>query len=107
LRLFAERGADSLVGVHKIHPFIWQNPEAPTASYDYLKRPRRQDVSADDEMYEETGALYIMKASWLRQSGNRLGGKIVLFPMESDESWDVDTEADLDVVDALLSRKMA
>ena len=101
-----ERTADSLVGVREIHPFLWQGIESPKASYDFMNRPRRQDVAEADQTFEETGAMYITRTEFLRRSRNRLGGKIALFCMGGDESWDVDAEADLIVVDALLSKEV-
>jgi CMP-N-acetylneuraminic acid synthetase len=45
-----------------------------------------------------------MESRRLRQTGNRLGGRIAVFPMDPEESWDVDAEADLNIVEALLQR---
>jgi len=106
IRHFSETGADSLVGVREIHPFLWENIHNPKALYDFVNRPRRQDVASEKRLFEETGAMYITRETFLRQSRNRLGGKIAIFPMDATESWDIDTESDLLVVDALLSRKI-
>jgi CMP-N,N'-diacetyllegionaminic acid synthase len=107
LQLFIERKADSLVGVREIHPFLWRGVDFPKASYDFMNRPRRQDVADADQTFEETGSIYITRTEFLRRTGNRLGGKIALFCMGGDESWDVDVEADLRVVDALLSKDIS
>jgi CMP-N,N'-diacetyllegionaminic acid synthase len=106
LKLFDDRKADSLVGAREIHPFLWRGIESPEASYDFMNRPRRQEVAEADQLFEETGSIYITRTEFLRRTGNRLGGKIALFRMDGDESWDVDVEADLRVVDALLSMEM-
>jgi CMP-N,N'-diacetyllegionaminic acid synthase len=106
LKLFDDRKADSLVGAREIHPFLWRGIESPEASYDFMNRPRRQEVAETDQLFEETGSIYITRTEFLRRTGNRLGGKIALFRMDGDESWDVDVEADLRVVDALLSMEM-
>lgn len=100
-RLTAQKG-DSLLSVREIHPFLWRNEAAPVATYDFNNRPRRQDIAAADHMFEETGSIYITRTSFLRQTKNRLGGKIVIFPMDSQESWDIDTPSDLVVAAALL-----
>jgi len=102
LKLFDDRKADSLVGAREIHPFLWRGVESPIASYDFMNRPRRQEVADVDQLFEETGSIYITRTEFLRRTGNRLGGKIALFRMDGDESWDVDVEADLRVVEALL-----
>jgi CMP-N,N'-diacetyllegionaminic acid synthase len=105
IRQFIDRGADSLLSVREIHPFLWRGEQSPKASYDFMNRPRRQDVASADRLFEETGSIYITKTSLLRRTGNRLGGEIALFRMDGDESWDIDVEADLSVVDALLSKE--
>lgn len=106
IRHFAENRADSLVGAREIHPFLWEDIDNPKALYDFMNRPRRQDVPPEKRIFEETGAMYITRTGFLRRTGNRLGGKIAIFPMDAEESWDIDAESDLMVVDALLSRKV-
>jgi CMP-N,N'-diacetyllegionaminic acid synthase len=102
---FSDENANSLLSVREIHPFLWRNQTRPNALYDFSQRPRRQDVPEAERLFEETGSIYIMEAQRLRDTCNRLGGQIALFPMEAEESWDVDTEADLSVVEALLGRQ--
>ena len=102
VELFLAQRADSLVSAREIHPFLWRNPDAPTASYDYRHRPRRQDVSTAERLFEENGSIYITRTELLRETGCRLGGKIALFEMEADESWDIDALGDLVIADALL-----
>ena len=103
VRQFSDQNANSLLSVREIHPFLWRNRTRPTALYDFNQRPRRQEVSEADRMFEENGSIYMMEAQRLRATCNRLGGEIALFPMDAEESWDVDTEADLRVVEALLT----
>jgi CMP-N,N'-diacetyllegionaminic acid synthase len=102
---FSDEHANSLLSVREIHPFLWRNRTRPTALYNFGQRPRRQDVSETERLFEETGSIYIMEARRLRDTSNRLGGQIALFPMDAEESWDVDTESDLSVVEALLGRQ--
>lgn len=100
----AAQRADSLVSVREIHPFLWQDPAAPKAMYDFMHRPRRQDVPERERLYEETGSIYLTKTDLLLRTGNRLGGAIALYVMDAEESWDIDSAADLAVADVLLSR---
>lgn len=102
VELFESSAADSLLSVKEIHPFLWRGGVPATAMYDYANRPRRQDVAESDRIYEETGSVYLTRTDLLLKTKNRLGGRIVLFPMSSDEAWDIDTEADLLVADLLL-----
>jgi CMP-N,N'-diacetyllegionaminic acid synthase len=103
---FNDEHANSLLSVREVHPFLWRNQTAPAALYNFRQRPRRQDVPETERLFEETGSIYIMEAQRLRDTGNRLGGQITLFPMQADESWDVDTEADLSIVEAILERQI-
>jgi CMP-N,N'-diacetyllegionaminic acid synthase len=101
---FEEEQADSLLSVREIHPFLWRDEVEPKALYDFVNRPRRQDVAAADRLFEETGSIYITDVGLLLCSKNRLGGKVALFAMEAEESWDIDTESDFAVAEALLTR---
>lgn len=105
LRLYESSRADSLLGVIDTHAFFWREAggEA-TADYDWMKRPRRQDIAPADRKYRETGSVYVTRTELLRTSGNRLGGKIVLFRMREEEGWEIDTEADFLVLEGLMAR---
>jgi CMP-N,N'-diacetyllegionaminic acid synthase len=104
IALFDEEQSDSLLSVREIHPFLWHNEAEPQAHYDISNRPRRQDVAAADRLFEETGSIYITNVELLLSTKNRLGGKVTLFAMHADESWDIDTESDFAVAEALLVR---
>ena len=77
--------------------------DPPPAEYDVDHRLRRQDMTATDLRYRETGSLYLTRTEVYREHGNRLGGRIGLFVMDELEGIDVDTELDL----ALAERKLA
>jgi len=104
LKHFNAQQANSLLSVREIHPFLWRNEAMPTALYDFLRRPRRQDIPQAERLFEETGSIYVMESQRLRDTCNRLGGRIAVFPMDAEESWDIDVETDLGVVEALLLR---
>lgn len=95
---FEESGADSLIGVVPISPFIWELPTAeeaaPTAAYDVANRLRRQDMSPHDLRYRENGSLYITKTEIYDRLHNRIGGSITLFPLADIEGVDIDTDID-------------
>lgn len=97
-----EAGADSLVSVREIHPFLWRNPDRATATYDYTRRPRRQDLREEERLFEENGSIYVTRTHTLRTLGNRLGGHIALFPMDRSESVDIDTADDVRLAEKLL-----
>jgi CMP-N,N'-diacetyllegionaminic acid synthase len=102
---FEAEGADSLLGVVETHHFFWfrdQGGEA-GALYDYRNRPRRQDIAPADRRYRETGSIYISRTEAFRESGNRLSGKIVMFEMAEEESWELDSEADFRILEGLFA----
>jgi N-acylneuraminate cytidylyltransferase len=57
--------------------------------------------------YYENGSIYVFRPWVLRQCGNRLGGKIALYVMGEEQGVDIDSEADLDLVEHLLGAKGA
>lgn len=91
-RLQAE-DADSLLAVVPIQKFFWHKTEdGPAAlNYEYAARPPHGDLPV---YYHETGSFYIMRPALLRETGLRLGGKIVMYAMAGETAVDIDTEED-------------
>lgn len=92
---FHAEGVDSLVGVVPEPIFLWQKEPEVRALYPYRSRPRRQDMTADQLRYRETGSLYLTRTTIYEREHNRLGGRIGLFVMDPREGVDIDTEDDL------------
>ncbi|MBV2127876.1 acylneuraminate cytidylyltransferase family protein [Arsukibacterium indicum] len=99
---FEQQGADSLVSVCESHAFFWKHPLQPEAQYDFMHRPRRQDIKPQDKQYRENGSIYLTKSAILQQFKNRLGGKIAMFCMQEQESWEIDSLTDLTIVSTLM-----
>ena len=97
--------ADSLLSVSPSHRFLWQEVDdiAQSINYDYHCRPRRQDMKPQ---YVENGSIYIFKTWVLKELNNRLGGKVVLFPMSEAASWEIDSPLDFDIAEFLLKRQV-
>ncbi len=103
IKEFENSNSDSLLSVCENHHFFWKNKAKPEALYDFQNRPRRQDISEFDRWYRENGSIYITRAHILRKNNNRLGGKISMFVMTEEESWEIDSQADLKIASALMS----
>lgn len=90
IALWRTRGADSLVSVTPWHGLNWieENGEARSVTFDYRQRPRRQDMR---EEFRENGSIFIFTPALLRETGNRLGGQIVLYTMDPLTAVETDT----------------
>lgn len=93
-----DTAVDSLVGVVPQTPFLWwtaRDGHGPTADFDVDHRPRRQELTADQMRYRETGSLYVTRPWLYRERMNRIGGQIGLFVMDEVEGVDIDGPLDL------------
>ncbi|ABF53294.1 acylneuraminate cytidylyltransferase family protein [Sphingopyxis alaskensis] len=106
LHAFAAEGADSLLGVVESHAFFWQ-ADPVRASYDYTNRPRRQDIAEADRHYRETGSIYLTRRDIFMEKCNRLAGRIALYRMQECEGWEIDTEIDFEIVEALMKQELS
>jgi len=108
IRTLLDDEADSLFSACPMHGFVWRRErggsEWRSQTYDYRNRQRRQDAPED---VVENGSIYVFRPWVLRELGNRLGGKISVHFMDAADSVQVDTPADLELVEHLLSRRRA
>jgi len=95
--------ADSLLSVTPNHRFLWEQVDgvAKSINYNYQNRQRRQDLNPQ---FMENGSIYIFKPWVLKKLGNRLGGKVSLYVMNEEQSWEIDSLADLEYVEFLMSK---
>lgn len=103
IRQLRAEQADSLLSVSPSHRFLWEeiNGIVKSINYDYRNRQRCQDMNPQ---YIENGSIYIFKPWVLKELSNRLGGKVSLFAMPEEQSWEIDTLADFEYIEFLLQK---
>jgi len=104
--LFLREKADSLFSASVLNdPCIWSimDHELRSLTYDYKNRGRRQERSP---YFLENGSIYIFRSEVLRTFNNRLGAKIVIYPMPFWKSFEIDTLEDLEICSYLMRKKI-
>jgi len=96
LKHFQKGKYDSLLSVCPSHRFFWRVKEDETtyAEYDYLNRPRRQDLKKSAMRFIENGSIYIFSYKHFKKTGNRLGGKIGYVEWPEEYSLEIDSTFD-------------
>jgi len=92
---FKDGGFDSLLSISPTHRFFWSvNGKVARAEYDFMNRPRRQDMNEADIRYVENGSVYIFSLDHFQRTENRLGGKIgyTIFPEEFSPEIDIPSD---------------
>ncbi len=104
VKLLIESEADSLFSATESRAFIWRRDCGALSSvtYDFRARHREQDHPDD---YRENGSIYVFRPSVLRTTGNRLGGRITMYPMDYWSSFQVDMPEDLELIEWILQRR--
>ena len=93
---------DSLLSLSPTHRFSWKiNGDEAIPKYDFKNRPRRQDIPESEQAYIENGSIYIFTYENFIKHNNRLGGKIGYVVFEEEFSFEIDTPADLIVIDSI------
>ena len=97
INTFQEGGFDSLFSMTVLEDYcLWKkdgdNPYS--FSYDYMNRGRRQER---EPIFLENGSIYIFKKQLFLSQMNRLGGKIGMYEMPFECSYEIDTPKDLEI----------
>lgn len=91
---------DSLLTCVKNYRFFW-NEDGTSKNYDYRNRPRRQDFEG---VYMENGAFYINSVKNIKESKNRLSGKIGIYEMPEYTATEIDEPDDWTILESLMRR---
>ena len=97
LDIFFDNFYDSLFSMSVLEDYcIWKKEQNQLQSftYDYQKRGRRQNR---EPLFLENGSLYIFKKEILLKYKNRLGGKIGMYEMPFDRSYEIDSKDDIEI----------
>jgi CMP-N-acetylneuraminic acid synthetase len=92
---------DSLFSVTPLRKRLWDSQGNPI-NHDPSVLLRTQDLPP---IFEENSCLYIFERTLFQQSGNRLGRRPLMFPMDAAEAWDIDDELDFEIVEWLARRR--
>jgi len=103
VKTFLEGGYDSLVGVCSSHALIWKIEEdgAVPVNYDFKRRKRRQDTKPE---YKENGAIYILKKQNFMEEKTIPCGKVGLYIIPVENSFEIDDEFDFWLCEEIIKR---
>ena len=96
-------GYDSILSVCEVEDFFnWKKlPDggAEAVNYDWRNRRRRQEI---EKRYLENGSFYVFPPRMLRETSNRLGGRIGLYVMERHKMFQIDRPEDVQLCAAIM-----
>ena len=96
-------GYDSIFTAHKYHwlpEWLCVANTCTSVGWDVNARPRRQDIGQN--IYIENGMFYITTRESLLETKLRYGGRIGMFEIPLLDSFQVDTQEDLDLIRKLI-----
>ncbi|MGE9980343.1 cytidylyltransferase domain-containing protein [Prevotella sp. SGI.167] len=100
LQLYSKHEYDSIITCVRNYRFFW-NEDGTSMNYDYRNRPRRQNFNG---MLMENGAFYINIVGNVKESGNRLSGKIGIYEMPEYTATEIDEPDDWIVLENLMRK---
>jgi CMP-N,N'-diacetyllegionaminic acid synthase len=90
---------DSVVSISKFDQYLWSDSKP---MYDINNRQRRQDR---DQIYVETGSMFVTTKQGLIDSKNRISGNIGFVQVPKWRSIDIDTQEDLELARKIMHIK--
>ena len=100
LQMYNKAQYDSIITCVRNYRFFW-NEDGTSMNYDYHNRPRRQNFNG---RLMENGAFYINNVGNVKESGNRLSGKIGIYEMPEYTATEIDEPDDWIVLENLMRK---
>jgi CMP-N-acetylneuraminic acid synthetase len=94
---------DSLFTVTPLHTRLW-TPTGQPINHDPNVLLRTQDLPP---VMQENSCMYVFDAATLRERGNRIGHRPLLYALDPHEACDIDDEYDWLIVESLYLRRVA
>ncbi len=95
---------DSLMGVTKMHGFIWNENGPITYDRAVEKWPRTQTLKP---LFEVNSAIFIAPTDVYREQGDRIGRTPLLHDVGKAKTVDIDWEEDFEIAQALWNMRVA
>jgi len=103
ISIMQEAVYDSMLSVSAVEDyFVWKKDDSDNlfpVNYDYRNRLQRQKI---EKKFLENGSFYICKPDILRAENNRLGGRITHFLMDRHKMFQIDSEEDFILCEAIM-----
>jgi CMP-N-acetylneuraminic acid synthetase len=101
VKIFEETKCDSLLSVIEDHHSVWERSPWGTV---VPVRERQSNRQYERPMYIANGAIFITKRDTLLKQRNRIGGKVEVYVMPFDRSFDIHTKEDIELAECLKKR---
>jgi YrbI family 3-deoxy-D-manno-octulosonate 8-phosphate phosphatase len=102
IRTLVDEDADSVFSAAPDHRLLWRREDGVPRplNWEVERRPRSQELSGQ---WVENGSIYVFRPRVLREHGNRLGGRIALYPMDYWSSFELDSPDDVRLLEWILT----
>jgi N-acylneuraminate cytidylyltransferase len=98
--LYCNKHYNSLLSCVRNYRFFW-NEDGSSKNYDYQQRPRRQDFNGQ---LMENGSFYINTVGNIKQSKNRLSGRIGIYEMPEYTATEIDEPDDWMILERVMQK---
>ncbi|MCV0411925.1 acylneuraminate cytidylyltransferase family protein [Nitrosarchaeum sp.] len=104
IELFLKKQFDSLLSVTNSHNFLWKskNEIGVPINYNPTQRPNRQEMK---NQFVENGAIYITTYNAFKKSLCRISGKIGMYFMSPEDSYQIDSLDEFYFIETLMKNK--